>query len=85
MTKNLLTSAVFAGVVARAGAALLHSISLTLLEGELFGTSARIHLAQMDHHKATVDRLEWAVISAVICDRRFSTFGGYVGFGFLLL
>lgn len=47
MTKNLLTSAVFAGVAAGLIAALLQFVFVipTLLEGELYESGARIHFA----------------------------------------
>lgn len=87
MTKNLLTSAVFAGVAAGLIAALLQFIFVipALLEGELFETGARIHFGA--HGSPESDRGapglggEWG--------RHLMTVGfnivTYVGFGFLLL
>ena len=87
MTKNLLTSAVFAGVAAGLIAALLQFVFVipALLEGELFETGARIHFGANGSPES--DRgspglgTEWA--------RHAMTVGfnvvTYVGFGFLLL
>lgn len=87
MTKNLLTSAVFAGVAAGLIAALLQFMFVipALLEGELFETGARVHFGANGSPES--DRGapglggEWG--------RHLMTVGfnivTYVGFGFLLL
>ena len=48
MTRNLLASAVFAGVAAGLLAALVQFVFVipTLLEGELYETGARVHFAE---------------------------------------
>lgn len=87
MNKNILTSAVFAGVAAGLIAALLQFIFVipALLEGELFETGARIHFGADGSPESDrgVPGLggDWA--------RHLLTIGfnivTYVGFGFLLL
>ena len=87
MTKNLLTSAVFAGVAAGLIAALLQFVFVipALLEGELFETGARVHFGANGSPESERGSpglgTEWA--------RHAMTVGfnvvTYVGFGFLLL
>lgn len=87
MNKNLLTSAVFAGVSAGLIAALLQFIFVipTLLEGELFETGARIHFGADGSPESTRGAPplggDWA--------RHLMSVGfnvvTYVGFGFLML
>jgi cobalt transporter subunit CbtA len=87
MTKNLLTSAVFAGVVAGLIAALLqfYFVIPTLLEGELFETGARIHFGADGSPQS--DRGSPGMGGDI--GRHLMTVGfnivTYVGFGFLLL
>jgi cobalt transporter subunit CbtA len=87
MTKNLLTSAVFAGVVAGLIAALLHFYFVipTLLEGELFETGARIHFGADGSPQS--ERGSPGMGGDI--GRHLMTVGfnivTYVGFGFLLL
>ena len=87
MTKNLLTSSVFAGVVAGLIAALLHFYFVipTLLEGELFETGARIHFGADGSPQS--ERGSPGMGGDI--GRHLMTVGfnivTYVGFGFLLL
>jgi cobalt transporter subunit CbtA len=87
MTKNLLTSAVIAGVVAGLIAALLqfYFVIPTLLEGELFETGARIHFGADGSPQS--DRGSPGMDGDI--GRHLMTVGfnivTYVGFGFLLL